>query len=305
MIEVRYLQAAIVLAEELSYTVAAQRLCITQSTLSRQIAELESKIGLSLFMRNRKRVDLTDPGRVFVEESREAVWHSTRAVELARATSIGADCVLIVGRSPYTDQQLISTALSVRLPLYPKLQIRFRSEFSCELAQHVLTSEIDLAFVTCPPQTPRLSTVEVVRAPFYIAMPEQHPLSKKKSLTLRDMADTCWILFAQQAHPPLYQAIMHRIEEEGIQLKAVHHIVTCDEALHLVGENMGLAFLTKASALRRATPEIAVRPLVDETLVLDTHLAVRADNQSRLASEFVRAFMKRTTQIEESKATDE
>ena len=87
-VEVRHLQAVVVLAEELNFTRAAHRLHLTQSALSRQITELEVQYRFRLFTRNNRRVvrvELTDAGRVFVEEARSSLLHIERAIHLARA----------------------------------------------------------------------------------------------------------------------------------------------------------------------------------------------------------------------------
>ena len=77
--EIRLLQAAIALAEELNYSRAAARLRIEQSTLSKRIVELESQIDLRLFVRNHQTVELTEAGRHFVEEARNAEFFSALA----------------------------------------------------------------------------------------------------------------------------------------------------------------------------------------------------------------------------------
>jgi DNA-binding transcriptional LysR family regulator len=113
-VEVRYLRAVIALAEELNFTRAAHRLHITQPALSKQIAELEEEYRFQLFTGDKRRVvDVTDAGRVFVEEARSALLHGERAIELARATQEGGETVLVIGYSPYADESWISTILSV------------------------------------------------------------------------------------------------------------------------------------------------------------------------------------------------
>ena len=87
-IEVRHLQAVVVLAEELNFTRAAHRLHITQPTLSFQITEVEKLNGFHLFIRGKGRgVKLTDAGRAFVEEARSALCHAERAIHLARVAN--------------------------------------------------------------------------------------------------------------------------------------------------------------------------------------------------------------------------
>ena len=78
-VEVRHLQAVIVLAEELNFTRASHRLHITQSALSRQITEIEEQLRVRLFTRDNRRVvrmELTDAERVFVEEARSSLLHN-------------------------------------------------------------------------------------------------------------------------------------------------------------------------------------------------------------------------------------
>jgi DNA-binding transcriptional LysR family regulator len=86
-VEARYLRAVIVLAEELNFTRAADRLHITQPALSKQIIELEAECQSLLCTRDKRRiVALTDAGRLFVEEARAALSHEERGVHLGRAT---------------------------------------------------------------------------------------------------------------------------------------------------------------------------------------------------------------------------
>ena len=100
-LEVRHLHAVIVLAEELNFAKAAHRLHITQPALSRQLSELEELHRFRLFSRDKRRaVELTDAGRVFVQEARSALLHAERAIHLARTTHEGRDRVLVIGHSP-------------------------------------------------------------------------------------------------------------------------------------------------------------------------------------------------------------
>jgi len=86
--EVRLLQAAIAVARDLNFSRAAERLHIGQSTLSKQIYELESQLGFRLFNRNHQTVEVTDAGRAFVEEAREAILHIERGWPLQRQFSM-------------------------------------------------------------------------------------------------------------------------------------------------------------------------------------------------------------------------
>jgi hypothetical protein len=145
-VDIRLLQAAIAVAEELSFSRAAARLHITQPALSKQIHDLESHLGVPLFERDNQGVELTDACRALIEEARLSVLHLERAIHKARSISEGAEAVLHTGTSPSIDPYLLSMLLSVRLPLYPKLRIYRSSNFSPELSRQVMTGELEIAY---------------------------------------------------------------------------------------------------------------------------------------------------------------
>ena len=293
-VEARHLHAVIVLAEELNFTRAAHRLNITQPALSKQITELEEAHRFHLFTRDKRRlVELTDAGRVFVAEARSAVLHTERAVHLARAIHEGADHVLMVGHSPYADPAWISAILSIRLPLYTKLQIRLITQFSIELVRSVIAGELNLALVTAPPEDSQITAVPFARAPLYAVLPETHPAAQRESLVLQDLVKDDWILFARRVHPSVHDAIMSAAKREGIAPRHAHDIMTPQEAVHLVSENVGVAILTKPTALGFHAEGVVVKPLSDTSLWFETCLTMRSDDNSRLANEFGRSFLRK------------
>jgi len=248
-VDVRHLHAVIVLAEELNFTRAAQRLRISQPALSKQITEIEEQHRFHLFTRDKKRiVELSDAGRIFVEEARSALSHMERAVHLARAAHDGGDNVLLIGHSPYADQAWIAAMLAIRLPLYPTLRIRLMTQFAMESLRGVLVGELSLALVTAPPQDVQITAVPFARAPLYVAVLENHPAAHKERLVLQDLAKDDWILFAKRVHPLVHEAIMDAARRESIVPKHAHDIITPQQAVELVSEHVGVAILTKPTA---------------------------------------------------------
>jgi DNA-binding transcriptional LysR family regulator len=287
--EMRLLQAAIALAEELNYSRAAARLRIEQSTLSKRIAELESQIDLRLFVRNHQTVELTDAGRHFVEEARSAVMHAERAVADARAALHGADEVLHIGRSVYADPYLVTAIQSIELPLFPGLKVKLWSNFSHELARMVATGNLDLALVVAIPDTSSLSFLFVAESPGYIALPKSDAKAGSVELRLEDLRAHEWILPAPHINPFITEMIQAEASAKNIVAPDTHTFTTAEEASALVLAHKGAAFLTREAAWRISSNEIAVRPLSEEHPKLVTRLAMRADDKKRLTSEFVRA----------------
>jgi DNA-binding transcriptional LysR family regulator len=293
-IEVRYLYAVIVLAEELSFTRAAHRLHITQSTLSKQITEIEKQNRFPLFTRdNKKIVELTDAGRIFVEGARSSLLNMERTVHLARAAHDGGDSVLLIGHSPYADQAWVSAILAIRLSLYPTLRLRLISQFSIELVRSVMAGELNLALVTAPPEDSQITTAPFALTPLYAVLPQTHPAARKEHIVLQDLANDEWILFGRRVHPVVHGAIMDAARREGIAPKHAHEIITAQQAVHLVSEHVGVAILTKPTALGVRVEGVVAKPLSDNSLCFPTCVIMRTDDNSRLANEFARSFLRK------------
>ncbi|MBZ5666490.1 MAG: LysR family transcriptional regulator [Acidobacteriia bacterium] len=282
------------MAEELNFTKAAHRLHITQSALSKQITEVEEQHRFHLFTRNNKRhVELTEVGRIFVEEARSALRHIERAVQLGSAARDGRVNILTIGHSPDADQAWVSALLAIRLPLYPKLRIQLISEFSSELVRSVMAGELDLAFVTAPLENSQITAVAFAQTPLYAVLPQTHAAAQKEQIALQDLANDEWILLARRVHPVVRGAIMDAARREGIAPKHAHDVITAQEAVHLVSEHVGVGILTKPVALAVHADGVLVKPLSDTSLCFQTCVIMRTDDDSRLASEFARSFLRK------------
>ena len=291
-VEVRHLHAVVVLAEEMNFTRAAHRLHITQPALTLQINEIEKENRLRLFIRGRgQTMQLTDAGRIFVEEAKSALCHAERAIQRARAADEAADNMLVVGHSPYVDQAWISGVLAIQLPLYPNLRIRLATRFAMDLVRNVLAGELNLALVTAPPKDARITAVPFVRAPLYAVLPETHRAAEKERLALRDLANDDWILFARQVHPIIYEAIVEKAQSEAMLFKEAHDVFTPQQAVHLVSEHVGVAILAKPMPLDLRVDGVVVKELSDTSLWFETCLVMRADDNSRVVNEFARSFL--------------
>jgi DNA-binding transcriptional LysR family regulator len=282
------------LAEALNFTRAADRSHVTQPALSKQITDLEAEHRFHLFARHKRQiVELTDAGRVFVEEARSALSHTERAVHFARAAHDGSDSILTIGHSPYANHDWVSAMLAIRLPLYPRLGIRLKTQFAMESVHSVLVGEVNLAIVTAPPQGAQITAVPFAQAPLYAALPENHLAAHKERLVLQDLAKDEWILFAKRVHRLLYEAIMDTARRESIVPKHAHDVCAPQEAVDLVSDHVGIAILAQPLARGIHTDGVVVKPLSDASLCFKTCVIMRADNTSRLVNEYFLMFLRK------------
>lgn len=287
------METAITVAEELSFSRAAKRLHLSQPAVTKYVAELEDMLGVILFERDHHVVTLTEAGRAYVEEARIGVLHAERAVQAARAASRNAELTLNIGRSPYADPFFTSILLATRLPLYPRLRLNLSSGFSCDLTHDVLAGELDAAVVIDPPLSALLTGLKIDESPLYLVISREDDLAAFPFVEFRQLAKRRWILFQRQSHPPLYDLIQKRAQELRIVPSALQHFMIPEEAIPLMSESGGVVIVGKSGALRIARDGLTMRPLKEETLITNTLLISRSNNDSKVISELVRSFMRR------------
>ena len=293
-LDVRHLHAVDVLAEELNFTRAADRLHITQSALSKQITEIEEHHRFHLFTRKNKQECGTHTSRPYLRRRGSFGALAHRQGYSARACcSEGSDSILTVGHSPDTDQAWVSAILAIRLPLYPKLRIQLITQFSNELVRSVMAGELNLALVTAPPGNSQITAATFAETHLYAALPQTHAAAQKELIALQDLARDEWILFARRVHPVIHDAILDASRREGITPKHAHDIITAQQAVHLVSEHVGVAILTKPTAVGFSAEGVVLRPLSETSLRFQTCLIMRTGDDSRLANEFARCFLRK------------
>lgn len=295
--ETRLMESAIALAEELNFSRAARRVGISQPMLSKNIQDLEAILGGTLFTRDRKHVTLSEPGRLYIQHARSSLLYSERAVLEARAAIQNLEAPVYVGRSLYTDPFLISSFLAVQLPLFPRMRIDLVSRFAVDLLHDTLDGSLDLAFMTEPPDTAQITKVQVGLSPLYIAISRRHDLARHQSLTFEQLAGLRWSLFERRLHPLLYDQVVEAAAHKGIKPKDVQNVTAPEEAFPSIADGTSVALLTKSHAILMARNGVTVRPLIEPALQMRSFLISRADNESRLVSELVRAFVRKIENI--------
>jgi hypothetical protein len=124
-------------------------------------------------------------------------------------------------------------------------------------------------------------------------MSEQDELATKRSVTLDDLSDRCWVLFERRMHPLVYDNVMDVSQQRKVKPAKVEHIVMPEDAFPFITDNSCVAFTVKAGALRIARNGVTVRPLAEDALLLKTYFASHIENKSKVASELLRAFVRK------------
>ena len=295
------LRTVLAVAEERNFHRAGVKVGKSESGVSRAVAKVEQSVRVQIFERSHNRyqpVSMTVSGCQYIDGIRSVVAQSDKADYAARDTQNGTAHRILIGKSIYTDMDLVAILRSMELPLYPRLVVDFATKAPVELPLGVRTGELNAAIVDNPGENPHVIPKVIRSVPFTVVLPREHRSAGKESVTLKDIASIPWVLFERPFHPLLYDAFLERARQLGVEVKRVHQVALPEEACEMAHVVGGAAFLSPHGAAHVAKYEtLAPRRLDDKVLFLKTQILVQRDNPSKLASEFVRAFIARLIQL--------
>jgi DNA-binding transcriptional LysR family regulator len=184
----RLLRPFVVLAEELHFGRAAERLHVTQPALSQQIRRLETQLGVSLFARTRSSVELTEAGEAVLVPARAAVEAGTAAEDTGRAFASGERGELRLGFSPgahYVAQALLAEFGRRR----PQVRVRAQQDNSGALAERVAGGDLELSVGFCTQPLQGIVRERLVDEPAVLAVADDHRLAHRRQVALAELAE--------------------------------------------------------------------------------------------------------------------
>ena len=240
MIELRHLQYFRALAETLHFGRAAERLHISQPPLSRQIALLEQELGVKLFDRSRRHVELTDAGQRFYLDTGTVFAAFEQAKRNALAAARGAAGELSVGF-------MMSTAYSVTPAItrryaaqYPQVNLKLTETLPMDLAQDISSGSKDVAIMYRPQDCSGLETVTIYREEMTVVLPPGHRLLEQPLIDPRDLAAETFIIVPRRIAPALHDMIVNYCLQHGVTPNVGLEINMQQTIVNLVGEGLGI-----------------------------------------------------------------
>lgn len=189
-VDTRVLRYFVAVAEHLSFTQAARALFVSQPSLSRQIRQLEDRLGTELFVRTKTEVRLTRTGEVLLAAARRQLVEWEQATRIVRTTAAADANLLRVGLVAGAGSHLVRLARPIFQLRHPQATLEpKRFEPGAEGAA-LRQGTLDVALLWLPPlPPPTLHTAVVAAEPRLVALPTTHRLATRPSLTLADLRD--------------------------------------------------------------------------------------------------------------------
>lgn len=206
------LLAFIAVAEQASFSLAAERLHLTQPAVSKRISTLEEQLGTKLFDRIGRRTTLTEPGEVLLPRARNILLEMEDARRAMSNLNAKVSGVLNTGTSHHIGLHRLPPYLKKYTSLYPQVKLNLKFIDSEQAYDKVLQGELELGIVTLPPEAEgNLQSFTIWQDPLDFVIAPNHPLTKKKSLSLEELVEYPAVLpsantFTRQIAEELFKA---------------------------------------------------------------------------------------------------
>jgi len=260
--ELRHLRYFIAVAEDLSFSRGAERLRVAQSSLSRQIQDLEEEIGVQLISRQRPHIELTAAGAAFLTDARKLVASSLQAIDTARRADRGEVGRLDIGYIGVLSDGLIPRLLRLFRSRFPNVAVTLNQIRPARQVEALFTRQIHLGFIGLPirQHEPGLMFEVFRRDPMCAALPAGHAFLKRRRLTLKDLAGERFIFLTRAGTPTFYDWLMALCHRAGFHPNIVQEVESGQSVVELVASGLGIA-LFSATAQASVHSEVVFHPL--------------------------------------------
>jgi DNA-binding transcriptional LysR family regulator len=275
-VDVQALRYFVEVARRQGFTRASETLHVTQPAISKMVKALEEELGTPLLVRERRRVTLTDAGRLVLERA-QGVLDSLRAieeevVELARLRR-GR---LRLGLPPMVGVTFFPPLLAEFHTAYPGVVLELREEGSHHIEALVADRELDVGAVVLPTDEQLFATLPFVRDDLRAVLHPHHPLASRRALALRDLAGYPFVLYRPEF--ALHGLILDACRRSGFNPTVASESSHWDFIVEMVAADIGVALLPQ-TLCRRLEHERRVRtvPLGEPVIPWDVALIWRRD----------------------------
>ena len=289
MIELRLFRYFVAVAEMLHFTRAAESLGIAQPPLSQQIRKLENELGVQLFRRSQHKVELTEAGKVFLEQAQRTLRAAEQAVEAARSAAAGNAGRLAIGMvSSATYEDLLSNVILRFREQCPNVKLALQELTTPQQIKLLHTGEIQIGFIRPPIQDSAIELEIVKREPLLVALPVAHPLAARKQIPIMALAAEPWITLPSDMGIGFYNLVQNLCREAGFTPEVSQVATQIHTLISLVAAGLGVTLVpASVSSLRRAG--VVYRKLANEAPLVETSVAYLKSADSPVLNNFLKA----------------
>jgi DNA-binding transcriptional LysR family regulator len=296
-IDLKHLRYFLAVAEERHITRAAEKLGMQQPPLSQRVKEIERRLDVQLFRRKARGVDLTEAGRVLLDNARTMLAHYERALQSTRRAARGEQGELSVGVMPTGFfHPFVPSAIRDFRKDFPGVSVSLDECLRTEAFERIQNERMDVAFMRVAGRAPEgLVMYPLLAEPMILAVPAAHELAhrdKGKSLSLRQAANATFIVYARQLGPTFFEATIAACRRAGFSPRIGQEAPLAVSALNLVSAGLGIA-LVPHSMRRMGLDGVVYRDLKGEVPKALLSIVARRNDPSNVVRNFLTMVRRR------------
>jgi DNA-binding transcriptional LysR family regulator len=277
--ELRHLRCFIAVAEEMNVTRAARRLYMAQPPLTRLIHDLEEELGVQLFERSKRRINLTPAGRTLQEHAYLIVAQCDEAIQQTQRIGQGQEGRLTIGFSSIAIQSVLPEIVRLYKTRFPAVELQLREQTFRIQAQELHSHQLDVAFAAATLQEEGIEQERVMQRGLIVALPATHPQALQTEVELSALAHENWIWFSRRTNPHDYDQNLQMCKQAGFSPKITQETDQLPALLSLVASELGIALLT-GYAQNLQLAGVVYRPLAEPTWKANLHMLWREHEMS-------------------------
>ncbi len=281
--ELRHLRYFVAVGEKLHFGRAAEQLHISQPPLTRQIQQLEEELGVALFTRSNRRVELTAVGQRLLAEAKPLLAQFESLKHHVSETAAGRLGKLAVGFISVADYHVLPSLLREFQSRYPNVTLNLREATTDLQLDALRAGEIDIGIVLAPLTDPLLQFQPMFQEELVAVLPasdeDNRAPSLAKAISVHALAERPFVMFPRHSAPGLYDAIIDTCGQAGFAPRVAQEAIQMQTIISLVSVGMGVA-LVPASLTNLGRAGVTYRPLKQKSPLVTTGLAWKNSNSS-------------------------
>jgi DNA-binding transcriptional LysR family regulator len=278
--ELRHLRYFVVVAEERHFGRAATRLHIAQPPLSAQIRQLEADLGVALFTRTTRKVELTPAGEEYLLRARVILASVDAAVAEVGRVAAGEQGRLAIGFTGSATYELLPSLVRVLRSEFPRISLDLKGEMlSPDQVTALLEKTLDLGFLRPPVRHPDIEVRVLRREPLVAVLPQTHALASRPAVRLAALRDEPFITYPSQRRSVVHEAVLDACQDAGFAPARTQEVAETSTLVSFVAAGLGVA-LVPASVQHLQITGARYLPLAGTTREVELALATRAGDRS-------------------------
>ncbi|WP_434054432.1 MAG: LysR family transcriptional regulator [Roseibium sp.] len=261
MIELRLWRSVLILSEELHFRRAAARLNITQPALTKQIQDIEGRLGVSLFERLDRQVRMTAQAEVIIDDIRRLIDSAERLEAKLKSSEMGSAMTIRVGSLEYIAKRFLPEALTAFAAAHPDSHVEIDDMTPAETIGALMEGRVDLGLVVVPVEEPSLVVRKMLKGRWSLVVPAGHRLAVADTIPVKELANEPLVFFARRVNPDLYDSLKYKFSAAGVTPRIAYHTQDPQMGPDLVAKGVGLFVVADYAMSGDLGENLVMRPL--------------------------------------------